>query len=56
MYAEYSSEEFEKKYTYHGKDLGAIWSPEKTDFRLWAPTAQNVQICFTAPARRETMT
>ena len=46
MYAEYSSEEFEKKYTYHGKDLGAIWSPEKTDFRLWAPTAQNVQICF----------
>ena len=40
----YSSKEFESKYTYAGKDLGAVWSPEKTVFRLWAPTAQEVTI------------
>jgi len=40
----YSSPEFEAKYTYHGNDLGAIWSPEKTCFRLWAPTADAVSI------------
>ena len=35
----YSSDEFEAKYSYSGSDLGAKWSPEKTAFRLWAPTA-----------------
>ena len=40
----YSSPEFEAKFTYHGNDLGAIWSPEKTCFRLWAPTADAVSI------------
>ena len=34
----YSSEDFESKYTYSG-ELGFKWSPEKTFFRLWAPTA-----------------
>jgi len=38
MYEQYSSQEFEEKYTYSG-NLGAFWTPEKTAFRLWAPTA-----------------
>ena len=46
MYKEYSSVEFENKYTYEGKDLGATWSRESTFFRLWAPTAQDVEICL----------
>ena len=43
MYEEYSSQEFEEKYTYSG-NLGAFWTPEKTTFRLWAPTAEAVSI------------
>lgn len=38
----YSSEEFEREYTYGGDDLGAVWTPVKTTFRVWAPTAQKV--------------
>ena len=40
----YSTEEFERKYTYAGSDLGARWSKEKTSFRLWAPTAKSVKV------------
>ena len=40
----YSSKEFEEKYTYSGTDLGALWTAEKTTFRLWAPTAEEVTI------------
>lgn len=29
---------------YQGKDLGVTWSQEKTLFRLWAPTARQVEI------------
>ncbi|MGM9549438.1 MAG: type I pullulanase [Faecousia sp.] len=43
MYERYSSQEFEEKYTYHGK-LGAFWTPGKTGFRLWAPTAEAVSL------------
>ena len=43
MYEQYSSQEFEEKYTYSG-NLGAFWTPEKTAFRLWAPTAGAVSI------------
>ena len=43
MYEQYSSQEFEEKYTYSG-NLGAFWTPEKTSFRLWAPTAETVSI------------
>lgn len=39
---ELHSAEFNKKYYYEG-ELGAIYSPEKTTFRLWAPTAQAVE-------------
>lgn len=37
-------DEFEEKYTYHGDDLGAVWSRQKTTFRVWAPTADRVQV------------
>ncbi len=40
----YSSEEFEAQYTYEGDDLGAVWTPEQTSFRVWAPTASDVRI------------
>ena len=38
----YSTKEFEDKYTYEGDDLGAVYSSDKTTFRLWAPTAEKV--------------
>jgi len=44
MSAMYSTPDFEAAYTYHGNDLGATWSAEKTAFRLWAPTADAVAI------------
>ena len=34
--------------TYNGNDLGAVYSKQNTHFRLWAPTAERVQICFYA--------
>ena len=40
----YSTEVFEKKYTYPGHDLGASWTKEKTTFRVWAPTAISVKV------------
>ena len=40
----YSSPEFEAKYTYTGTGLGAVWTAEKTSFRLWAPTATAVKV------------
>ena len=40
----YSTQEFETKYTYAGGDLGAVWTPEKTVFRVWAPTAISVRV------------
>ena len=44
MYELYNSIDFEKKYTYTGADLGVTWTAKKTMFRLWAPTADLVQI------------
>ena len=44
MYEVYSTREFEEKYTYTGHDLGATWTPQKTTFRLWAPTAEEVTV------------
>ena len=29
---------------YPGEDLGAVWTPERTVFKLWAPTAQRVTL------------
>ena len=40
----YSTEDFESKFTYTGSDLGFTWTPEKTCFRLWAPTATSARV------------
>ena len=40
----YSTASFEDAYTYEGDDLGAVWTAEKTTFRLWAPTAADVKV------------
>ena len=40
----YSTAAFEKKNTYTGTDLGAVWTKEETLFRVWAPTAQSVTL------------
>ena len=40
----YSTEKFEKEFTYSGRDLGATYTPEKTTFRVWAPTADTVTL------------
>ena len=34
----------DKKYFYDGKDLGSVYSPQKTAFRIWAPTASSVSV------------
>ena len=44
MYDLYSSHAFEEKYTYPGNDLGAVWQENKTVFRVWAPTAEEVTV------------
>ena len=41
---DYSSDEFESRYTYTGNDLGATWTSSKTTFKVWAPTAAKVQV------------
>ena len=40
----FSTEAFEEAYTYEANDLGAVWSAEKTVFRVWAPTATAVKV------------
>ena len=42
----YSAPAFEKAFTYTGNDLGATWSPDATQFRLWAPTAFHAEVCL----------
>ncbi len=44
----YKTEEFETEYTYDGNDLGATWSEDSTTFRVWAPTAESVDVCLYA--------
>src|SRR4051794_6097794 len=33
-------------YVYAGDDLGAVYTPEKTTIKLWAPTAKSVSIAL----------
>lgn len=40
----YKSEDFINNYTYEGNDLGATWSPASTTFKVWAPTASDVDL------------
>lgn len=44
MPSAYSSDEFEEEYTYDGDDLGATWTRNETTFKVWAPTADSVQV------------
>ncbi|MDE7133196.1 MAG: type I pullulanase, partial [Lachnospiraceae bacterium] len=44
MPSAYSTEAFEKEYTYTGNDLGATWTSSKTTFKVWAPTAEKVEV------------
>lgn len=40
------SGEFDKEYAYDGGDLGAVYTPQGTDFKLWAPFAEKVELCL----------
>ena len=37
-------EALDAEYTYSGNDLGATYSPEKTVFKVWSPTATEVTL------------
>jgi pullulanase len=41
----YNSPDFEKNYYYSG-ELGAIYTPQATTFRVWAPLADDVSLCL----------
>ena len=43
-FSDYSTDAFESKFTYPNADLGAVWTKEKTVFRVWAPTADVVTV------------
>lgn len=47
------SKEFQNKYCYTGKDLGASWQKERTIFKVWAPTAEAVVVRLYAFGSRE---
>lgn len=40
----FSSSEFEDQYTYTGDDLGVTFTGGSTNFRVWAPTAEKVEV------------
>jgi pullulanase len=40
----YDTEAFKNQYTYSGDDLGANYSNEKTTFKIWAPTANKMEL------------
>ena len=39
-----TSDQFNTLFTYDGRDLGNTYTPAKTDFRVWAPTASAVKL------------
>lgn len=38
----FNSKDFEEQYYYEGNDLGANYSKDKTVFKVWAPTAEDI--------------
>ena len=38
--------DFDELFEYEGKDLGATYYPDKTVFKVWAPTALEVMVCI----------
>ena len=50
----FDSQEFIDEYTYDGDDLGATILGDKTQFKLWAPTASKVTLnLYDAPAKMD---
>ncbi|EPZ37738.1 MULTISPECIES: type I pullulanase [Anoxybacillus] len=47
---------FDDLYAYDGNDLGAMYKPEKTTFKVWAPTATNVLLKLIHPTTKEETT
>ena len=39
-----SNRSFDKENAYYGDDLGAVYSKDKTEFKVWAPTAKKVSL------------
>lgn len=52
-YNHFSTAEFEENYSYHGNDLGAVWTKEATEFCVWAPTASRVVLNLYKTGDRE---
>ncbi len=46
--------EFDTEYGYDGGDLGIVCSPQGTDFKLWAPFADRVELCLYRDGDRKT--
>lgn len=40
----YGSDKFEEEFTYDGSDLGAVYTTSGTTFKVWAPTAEKVEL------------
>lgn len=40
----FESEQFEETSCYDGHDLGFVYTPERTGFKIWAPTAEAVTV------------
>ena len=40
------TERFAKEFTYEKDDLGVTYTPEKTTFKVWAPTALSVNVGY----------
>lgn len=40
----YSTERFKRYYEYSGNDLGVTYTPSKTTFKVWAPTACRIML------------
>ena len=51
--AGFASKQFEKQFHYGKSDLGAMLTREGTEFRLWAPTAERVELRLPALAGKE---
>lgn len=45
---DFNGDFFEENYTYTGDDLGNTYTPVSTTFKVWAPTATNVEVLLFA--------
>ena len=49
----YDTDEFRMQYTYNGTDLGPTYSKSSTTFKVWAPTAQDINLVLFDDYRSE---